>query len=162
MALGAVRAPARRGRAVQARGLRSGRGGVWAAGAARGTVAPKALIRRFAPPSPVNGRRDSPLSRSRERAGVRATSALLSAFDRGERFGHFLVHLFAQAMIGEVDVAAFEVGLQRRGDVVVVVADLRGDEGVGVFLSVRRRQPLHVGGPESDRLVAARDRAKAN
>src|SRR5271157_1042694 len=65
-------------------------------------------------------------------------------------------------MIGEVDVAAFEVGLQRRGHVVVVVADLRGDEGVGVFFSVRRRQPLHVGGPERDRLVAARDRPKAN
>ena len=53
---------------------------------------------------------------------------LFPGSDRGDRLGHRFVHPLAQSMIGEVDVGVGEIGLERRRDVGVVLADLRGDK----------------------------------
>ena len=86
---------------------------------------------------------------------------LLARPDRGDRRRHRLVHLLAQTVIGDIDVAAREVRLKRGCDVVVALADLRADEIAGVFFGVSPGKPLRLGDPERDRLVSARDRLEA-
>ncbi len=83
--------------------------------------------------------------------------ALLPRSDRNHRFGHRVVHLLAQTVIGEVYVAALEVRPQRGGDVVIRAADLSADEFIGVYFRLTRREPILLGDPERQRLVASRN-----